>query len=118
MTMKESIAMRNDYLLVKPHSHVEQKTKGGIVLPNVEGGPANSSGMATVIAVGDGVMLESGIMRPAPCAVGDHIYFFGKAQGIILNGEQVFYLQNYQVCGIVTQEPEATDKPAPQLVLQ
>ncbi|MEW5853393.1 MAG: co-chaperone GroES [Myxococcota bacterium] len=87
-----------DRLLVKRVSE-EQKTKGGIIIPDtakekpVEG---------TVIAVGNGKVLEDGKVRPLDVKAGDRV-LFGKYSGteIKIDGEDHLILREEEVLGVV-----------------
>jgi chaperonin GroES len=87
-----------DRLLVKRVTE-EQKTKGGIIIPDtakekpVEG---------TVIAVGNGKVLEDGKVRPLDVKAGDRV-LFGKYSGteIKIDGEDHLILREEEVLGVV-----------------
>ncbi len=87
-----------DRLVVKRLAE-EEKTKGGIIIPDtakekpVEG---------EVIAVGNGKVLEDGKVRPLDVKAGDRI-LFGKYSGteIKINGEEHLILREEDVLGVV-----------------
>jgi chaperonin GroES len=77
----------------------EEKTKGGLYIPDtakekpVEG---------TVIAVGNGKVLEDGTVRPLQVKAGDRI-LFGKYSGteVKLEGEEHLILREDDILGVV-----------------
>ena len=77
----------------------EEKTKGGIIIPDtakekpVEG---------TVIAVGNGKVLEDGTVRKLEVKEGDRI-LFGKYSGseVKLDGEEHLILREDDVLGVI-----------------
>src|SRR5579871_4049587 len=96
MAMK--IRPLQDRLVVKRVAE-EEKTKGGIIIPDtakekpVEG---------EVVAVGTGKVLEDGKLRPLDVKAGDRI-LFGKYSGteIKINGEEHLILREDEVLGVV-----------------
>ena len=88
----------SDRLVVKRVAE-EEKTKGGIIIPDsakekpVEG---------KVVAVGNGKKLEDGKVHPLDVKVGDRI-LFGKYNGteIKLDGEEHLILREEDVLGIL-----------------
>ena len=98
--MAENVKVRplHDRLVVK-RVQEEEKTKGGIIIPDaakekpVEG---------EVIAVGNGKLLEDGKLHPLDVKVGDRI-LFGKYSGteIKLGGEEHLILREEEVLGII-----------------
>jgi len=87
-----------DRLVVKRLAE-EEKTKGGIIIPDsakekpVEG---------EVIAVGNGKVLEDGKVRPLDVKKGDRV-LFGKYSGteIKLDGEDFLIMREEEVLGIL-----------------
>jgi chaperonin GroES len=87
-----------DRLLVRRVTE-EQKTKGGIIIPDtakekpVEG---------NVVAVGNGKVLEDGKVRPLDVKAGDRI-LFGKYSGteIKIDGDEHLILREDEVLGVV-----------------
>jgi len=87
-----------DRMLVK-RVNEETKTKGGLFIPDsakekpVEG---------TVIAVGNGKVLEDGKLRPLDVKAGDRV-LFGKYSGteIKIDGEEHLILREEEVLGVV-----------------
>lgn len=87
-----------DRLLVKRVTE-EQKTKGGIIIPDsakekpVEG---------NVIAVGNGKVLEDGTVRKMDVLAGSRV-LFGKYSGteIKIDGEEHLILREDEVLGVI-----------------
>ncbi len=87
-----------DRLVVKRLAE-EEKTKGGIIIPDtakekpVEG---------EVVAVGNGKVLEDGTVRPLAVKPGDRI-LFGKYSGtdIKIGGEEHLIVREDEVLGII-----------------
>jgi len=88
----------HDRLLVK-RQEAENKTAGGIIIPDsakekpIEG---------TVIAIGNGKILDDGKVRELEVKVGDKI-LFGKYSGteIKLEGDEHIILREDEVLGVV-----------------
>ncbi len=88
----------HDRLLVK-RVEAEEKSKGGIIIPDaakekpIEG---------TVIAVGNGKVLEDGTTRKLEVKAGDRI-LFGKYSGteIKIEGDEHVILREDEVLGVV-----------------
>lgn len=87
-----------DRLVVKRLAE-EEKTKGGIIIPDsakekpVEG---------EVVAVGNGKVLEDGKLRPLDVKAGDRV-LFGKYSGteVKVNGEEHLILREDEILGII-----------------
>ncbi len=87
-----------DRLVVK-RLEQEQKTKGGIIIPDtakekpIEG---------QVVAVGSGKVLKSGKVRPLDVKAGDRV-LFGKYSGteVKLDGEEYLIMKEDDILGIV-----------------
>ena len=88
----------HDRLLVK-RVEAEEVSKGGIIIPDsakekpIEG---------TVMAVGNGKLLDDGQVRSLECKVGDRI-LFGKYSGteIKIEGEEHIILREDDVLGVI-----------------
>lgn len=79
----------------------EEKTKGGLVLPDtVKEKPVEG----IVVAVGDGKVLENGERQPMDVKVNDKI-IYSKYSGteVKLDGEEYLILSERDVLAIVTQ---------------
>ena len=90
----------HDRLVVKRLAE-EEKTKGGIIIPDaakekpVEG---------EVIAVGNGKLLEDGKLRPLDVKAGDRV-LFGKYSGteIKVDGVEHLILREEEILGIIVK---------------
>ena len=77
----------HDRVIVKP-SEAEEKTKGGIILPDtVKEKPIEGK----VVAVGTGKVTEEGKVLPLTVKVGD-VVLYGKYSGTEIRVDQVDYL--------------------------
>jgi chaperonin GroES len=88
-----------DRLIVKRIEETEQKSAGGIIIPDT----AKEKPMeGKVIAVGSGKRNEDGSILPLDVKKGDHI-LFGKYAGseIKLDGEEHLILREDDVLGVV-----------------
>jgi chaperonin GroES len=87
-----------DRLVVK-RIEEEEKTKGGIIIPDAA---KEKPQEGRVVAVGDGKVLESGQKSPLTVKVGDKI-LFGKYSGteIKIDGEEHLILREDDVLAII-----------------
>jgi chaperonin GroES len=87
-----------DRLVIK-RLEEEEKTKGGIIIPDAA---KEKPQEGRVIAVGDGKTLESGQKAPLTVKVGDKI-LFGKYSGteIKIDGEEHLILREDDVLAII-----------------
>ena len=87
-----------DRLVVK-RLEEEEKTKGGIIIPDAA---KEKPQEGRVIAVGDGKVLESGQKSPLTVKVGDKI-LFGKYSGteIKIDGDEHLILREDDVLAII-----------------
>jgi chaperonin GroES len=88
----------HDRILVKRLDE-EQKTKGGIIIPDT----AKEKPMeATVVAIGNGRILENGTVRKLEVKVGDKV-LFGKYAGteVKIDGVEHLILREEDVVGIM-----------------
>jgi chaperonin GroES len=87
-----------DRLVIK-RIEEEEKTKGGIIIPD---SAKEKPQEGRVVAVGDGKTLESGQKAPLTVKVGDKI-LFGKYSGteIKIDGEEHLILREDDVLAIV-----------------
>ena len=90
-----------DRLVVK-RLEEEEKTKGGIIIPDAA---KEKPQEGRVIAVGDGKVLENGQKSPLSVKVGDKI-LFGKYSGteIKIDGDEHLILREDDVLAIVTDK--------------
>jgi chaperonin GroES len=88
-----------DRILVKRVTE-EMKTKGGIIIPD---SAKEKPVEATVVAVGNGKVLEDGKVRPLDIKSGDRV-LFGKYSGteIKIDGEEHLILREEEVLGVIT----------------
>ncbi len=89
-----------DRIVVKAAPH-EEKTKGGLVLPEtVKEKPVEG----IVVAVGQGKVLESGKRQPMDVSVDDRI-IYSKYSGteVKLDGEEFLILSERDVLAVVTK---------------
>jgi len=86
-----------DKLVVK-RKEARTQTESGIHLPGKEDAPQEGE----VLSVGDGIWLESGVLRPQICKEGDRV-LFGKYSGVDINldGEDLLILREDDILGIV-----------------
>ncbi len=92
-------------VLVQPIK-VDEKTKGGIILPGTA--RANEYKLAKVLAVGPGHLLPAGTYATPPVEVGDYV-ILGPAAGISIqfDGETVLMADADEVLAILNRQ-EAT----------
>jgi len=90
-----------DRLVVK-RLEEEEKTKGGIIIPDAA---KEKPQEGRVIAVGEGKVLENGQKSPLSVKVGDKI-LFGKYSGteIKIDGDEHLILREDDVLAIVTDK--------------
>ena len=89
----------HDRVVVK-RSEEEQKTKGGIIIPDT----AQEKPMqGEVLAVGPGSRNDKGELAPMGVSVGDRV-LFGKWSGteVKLDGEDLLIMKESDLMGIVT----------------
>lgn len=77
----------------------ETKTAGGIVLP---GSAAEKPSQGEVIAVGKGLITETGEVRPLDVKVGDKV-LFGQYAGstVKVDGEELLIMKETDILGIL-----------------
>ena len=88
-----------DRIVVKP-LEAENKTKGGIVLPDTA---KEKPQEAKVVAVGKGKMLENGTVQPPEVKVGDKV-LYGKYSGNEITtkeGEELLILRDEDILAII-----------------
>jgi len=95
---KLNISPLDDRIVVEQHE-AEEKTAGGIVLPeNAKEKPTRG----TVLAVGPGKMLDTGNRAKPSVRVGDEV-FYGKYSGteVTLTGKKYTVLRESDVLAII-----------------
>ncbi len=77
----------------------ETTTAGGIVLP---GSATEKPSEGTVLAVGNGKLLENGEVRPLDVKVGDRV-LFGKYSGneVTVDGEDVIVMREDDIMAVL-----------------
>jgi len=88
-----------DRIVVKP-LEAENKSKGGIVLPDTA---KEKPQEAKVVAVGKGKVLESGALQAPEVKVGDKV-IFGKYSGnefVTKEGEELLILREEDILAII-----------------
>ncbi|NVK39738.1 MAG: co-chaperone GroES [Oceanospirillaceae bacterium] len=93
-----SIRPLHDRLVVR-RLEAETTSKGGILLP---GNAQEKPSQGEVIAVGDGVTLDNGELRPLAVRAGDRI-LFGKFSGseVKLDGETLLIMRESDVLAVI-----------------
>jgi len=88
-----------DRVLVKPLEEVEEKKKGGIIIPDTA---KEKPQEGKVIAVGKGKITEEGKILPLDVKVGDRI-LFGKYSGneIKIDDEDYLIVKEEDILGII-----------------
>ncbi len=94
-----------DRVVVKPLEE-EERTKGGIVLPDVA---KEKPQHGEVLAVGPGALTEDGRRLPMDVKVGDRV-LFAKYAGteVKIGDEEYLILRQSDILAIVEREPAAT----------
>lgn len=87
-----------DRVVVKPEVP-EEKTKGGIILPDTA---KEKPVVGTVVAVGPGKKSDDGKIQPMEVKVGDRV-LYGKYSGteITIKGEEYLIMRESDLFGIV-----------------
>lgn len=78
----------------------ETTTAGGIVLP---GSATEKPNQGTIVAAGEGRVLDNGEVRPLAVKVGDKV-IFGKYAGsntIKMDGEELLILSESEIYGVI-----------------
>ena len=88
-----------DRVLVKRIDEAEEKTKGGIIIPDTA---KEKPQQGKVIAVGKGKVGDDGKITPLDVKVGDRI-LFGKYSGseIKLNGDEHLIMREDDILGVL-----------------
>ena len=92
-----------DRVLIEPISEDEKakKTKGGILIPDTADKEKPMEG--TVVAVGEGKILENGKLQPIPVKVGDRVLFskYGPSE-IKIDDKEYLIAKEEDILGIIT----------------
>ena len=94
----------NDKIVVKPNENKEEKTAGGIILPDTVQDGTLIEGK--VVAVGDGMYSASGTLIPVICDVGDTILYNKNAMKAehTIDGETYIIMSVNEVMSIVREK--------------
>ena len=97
-----------DRLVVKRIENDEEKTHGGLYIPD---SAKEKPQEGEVVAVGKGKRLEDGKVIPLDVQAGDRI-LFGKYSGsdIKLDGDEYLIMREDEVLGILDAAPKAAKK--------
>ena len=97
--MASKIRPLQDRLIVKRVEEAEQRSAGGIIIPDTA---KERPQEGKVIAVGSGKRKDDGSVQPLDVKKGDHI-LFGKYSGseIKIDGEEHLILREEDVLGVV-----------------
>lgn len=100
MSVIENLKVIGARCIVKENP-VEEKSKGGIILTAAN---KERQYVGTVIAVGEGATLESGVIKPMQVKVGDEV-MFAKFAGtpIEYNNEQYIVLNERDILVAITR---------------
>ena len=80
---------------------MEQKTAGGIILPDTA---KEESQIGDVIAVGEGKLLENGEIRPLKVKVGDKVLYSKYAGNEVeIDGEKLLIIREEDILAIVEE---------------
>ena len=96
----------NDKIVVKPIENKEEKTVGGIILPDTVQDGTLVEGK--VVAVGDGMYSASGTLIPVICDVGDTILYNKNAMKSEhkIDGETYILMSVNEVMSIIKENDE------------
>jgi chaperonin GroES len=88
----------HDRVVVK-HVDTEEKTKGGIIIPDTA---KEKPSQGEIVAVGPGGRDESGKLIPIDVKTGDRV-LFGKWSGteVVLEGEDLLIMKESDIMGIL-----------------
>ena len=77
----------------------ETKTAGGILLP---GSAAEKPSQGVVVAVGNGIIKDSGEVRPLDVKAGDKV-LFGQYAGstVKVDGEELLMMKEYEIFAVL-----------------
>ncbi len=91
----------HDRVLVKPFEEEEEKTSGGIIIPDTA---KEKPQKGEVVAVGDGRILDSGEKIPMCVKVGDRV-LYGKYAGteVKIEGEKYLVMREDDIYAIIEE---------------
>lgn len=87
----------HDNILVKLNKH-EEKTKTGIFLP---GASKEKPQIGTIVAIGEGKILENGTVRKMAVKIGDKVVFRSYAPTELPNEEELAVISEADVIAVV-----------------
>jgi chaperonin GroES len=102
---------KEDRMKLRPlHDRVEDKTAGGIIIPDTA---KEKPSQGEVVAVGPGGRDEAGKLIPIDLKVGDRV-LFGKWSGteIKLDGQELLIMKESDILGVLADLPAAKKKAA------
>lgn len=122
MAIKTTVQPIRDRLLVKKREKTEDKTEAGIILLADTSVKDSQLHEGTVVAAGDGKLLEDGRNVPLVVKVGD-VILFGRYSGseLVIDGQKdLLLVREDEVVAIVTREgvpdePTVVDPPQEEL---
>lgn len=86
--------------VVVERSEAEERTAGGIVLPDTA---KDKPKQGTVIAVGPGRLLDNGEVKPLEVKKGDRVLFGGFAgTEVKLNGKEYLILNENEILAVIS----------------
>jgi len=89
-----------DRVVVKK-TEVEQKTAGGIILPDTA---KEESQIGEVVAVGEGRLLENGEVRPLKVKEGDNVLYSKYAGNEVeLDGEKYLIIREEDILAVIEE---------------
>ena len=91
-----------DKVLVKPDETSEEKTTGGIIIPDTA---AEKPSEGEVVGVGPGGRDEAGKLIPIDVKVGDRV-LFGKWSGteVKIDGDELLIMKESDIMGVITKK--------------
>src|SRR5688500_1863782 len=106
---KPKVRPLHDRVVVK-RIDAEEKTKGGIIIPDTA---KEKPSQGEVVAVGPGGRDETGKLTPIDVKVGDKV-LFGKWSGteIKLDGQDLLIMKESDIMGVLTDAAPAKKKAA------
>ena len=97
----------HDRVVVK-RIDAEEKTKGGIIIPD---SAKEKPSQGEIIAVGPGGRDEAGKLIPIDLKVGDRV-LFGSGRQTKLDGQELLIMKESDIMGVLTDYPAAKKKAA------
>ncbi len=90
-----------DRVIVKRDEEAEQKSVGGIIIPDTA---KEKPQRGTIIAVGNGVLNEKGERIPMEVKAGDQVLFSKYAGNEVkIDGEEYLIIRENEILGILTK---------------